>query len=648
MSTIYAILPLLSFLLFVVFIRKRSRAPCLREHIVYASIIWGVWIAVSTEALGLLSLLNRAGVVCAWLFIIGSTTAALHFTPAQGVITTSRADPASFLVCGLWLACAFIVLVVGIAAMVSPPNNWDSMTYHMSRIMHWIRRETIDPFPTHITRQIYQHPWSGFPILHFYLLLGTDRLSSLIQWLSLAGVGLIGSLIAKELKYDKHAEALAALVAISVPMAILQGSSTQNDLTLAYWTMSVVWLLGRTPERVRSIWAGCALGLAILTKQTAVIVVFPFALAWGIAVIHRYGIRRAFLTLVALPTISLVLLSPHLFRNVEMFGNPIGAKSESTQNIEFRFSNDNLNMRLLASNIIRNSALHLQTVFPQVNQCIYNSVKLAHEKLEVSMTEPATTWPGTQFEITLPVRDEDLVSNTLHAILISVASILLVISRNEKFNQGKSRLYLLCLLCGFVLFCALARWQPWHSRLHLPYFLLAAPITAVVLSSYRYATGVIAAILVYVAVSHALSNMNRPLIGNSSIFKKTETEIIFTKRPQLQHAYEMVLRLLDERGATHVGLISGNDDWEYPLWRIKVPRTLESRVFRHVMVDNFSAKYADSTWVPDALITLRGERPSDLNLDDIKFEKILDTHEFAIYIPSQQTFQDAPNKYLTD
>ena len=36
---------------------------------------------------------------------------------------------------------------------------------------------------------------------------------------------------------------------------------------------------------------------------------------------------------------------------------------------------------------------------------------------------------------------------------------------------------------GFLLFAALLKWTPWSSRLHLPYFVLAAPIIGRAFSS---------------------------------------------------------------------------------------------------------------------------------------------------------------------
>jgi hypothetical protein len=316
-----------------------------------------------------------------------------------------------------------------------------------------------------------------------------------------------------------------------------------------------------------------------------------------------------------------------------MFGTPFGAKSESTQTIEFPYANDRISSRVLASNLIRNSALHWQTPFPRANQRLYNLVESIHHKLEFPLNDAGTTWPGTHFDIYVPVRDEDLVPNTLHALLLCLACVLLVSVPNPDLRRGRSFRHLACLFCGFVLFCALARWQPWHSRLHLAFFALAAPVVAALFAPYRTATGIVAILLFYVGISHALWNANRPLLGSESVFKKTEMQVLFTKRPHLQQTYEALLGLLDEQGARRVGLILDNDDWEYPLWRTPTPRTSESRIFRHVMVDNITGNFEDSAWVPDALISLREAEPDTLEFLDQRFHKIPGTAGFTMYSP---------------
>ena len=70
-------------------------------------------------------------------------------------------------------------------ALISPPNNWDSMTYHMSRVEYWIQNKGIHFFTTNNPRQNVLAPFSEFFILHFQILSGSDIFANLVQWISL-------------------------------------------------------------------------------------------------------------------------------------------------------------------------------------------------------------------------------------------------------------------------------------------------------------------------------------------------------------------------------------------------------------------------------------------------------------------------------
>ena len=73
------------------------------------------------------------------------------------------------------LPIGVIVSLTGLIAFVAPPNNYDSMTYHLGRVVHWIQNHSVQHYPTNIDRQLFMPPWAEFAITHFYLL-STDDL----------------------------------------------------------------------------------------------------------------------------------------------------------------------------------------------------------------------------------------------------------------------------------------------------------------------------------------------------------------------------------------------------------------------------------------------------------------------------------------
>lgn len=180
---------------------------------------------------------------------------------------------------------ACIVIITGLIAIIAPPNTWDSMTYHMPRVMHWIQNKTVAHYPTAIQRQLYYAPWAEFAIAHLQILSDGDRFANMVQWFSMVGSLVAVSLIARELGADKKGQLFAALFVVSIPMGILQSSSTQNDYVVSFWLVCFVYyglIILKTPNYWLASAIGASLGLAIMTKPIAYLYATPFLL-WFLA-----------------------------------------------------------------------------------------------------------------------------------------------------------------------------------------------------------------------------------------------------------------------------------------------------------------------------------------------------------------------------
>jgi hypothetical protein len=180
-------------------------------------------------------------------------------------------------------------------------------------------------------------------------------------------------------------------------------------------------------------------------------------------------------------------------------------------------------------------------------------------------------------------------------------------------------LYSAALLVCFLLFCGLLRWQPWHTRLHLPLLVLSAPVVAVVLINWRPSVVVTTlAFLVVSAVPAVLLNPARPLIGEHTVLVTDRLDQYFANRPELAESYSQVARQLSDAHCAHIGLASGSDDWEYPLWVSLFRTPLSDIRIEHVQVSNPSADLSNQaqfkSFVPCAVVVLdaHGARVSAL------------------------------------
>lgn len=74
-----------------------------------------------------------------------------------------------------------IVVLLGLIALWTPTTNWDSMTYHMPRVMYWLQQQSVEHYATVNDRQLELGPWSGFAIATLVMLYGDDRFANLVQ-----------------------------------------------------------------------------------------------------------------------------------------------------------------------------------------------------------------------------------------------------------------------------------------------------------------------------------------------------------------------------------------------------------------------------------------------------------------------------------
>ena len=189
-----------------------------------------------------------------------------------------------------------------LSALLYPIVNYDSLTAHTVRVFFWYQNHSVAPFPTPSGPQLFEGPLGAYFVLSMKILAGgSDRLANLVQWLSYV-FSLVGvSLIAMRIGASRRGQQAAAIAAAAIPMAVLQASTTQNDLNVALWCLvavycAVTYVVSRPRQYPTALWvgwAGCALGMALLSKPTGLIFCFPYFMWLTIVVVRREGWKRA-------------------------------------------------------------------------------------------------------------------------------------------------------------------------------------------------------------------------------------------------------------------------------------------------------------------------------------------------------------------
>jgi len=565
-ADIFGLIPLVSLgLLFLIF---KQIDKCWRTAILSAAVVWGSVVALSTEILSLFELLTFEWVLGLWL--VADILWLIIYLKLNSVKPDIRSNDdsqlSSFL---LWLLAgiSLIFAAVGLIAVVSPPNNWDSMTYHMSRVVHWMQNRSVEHYPTSYVPQLYHPPGAEFAIMHFQIISGGDRFANLIQWLSMVGSAIAVSLIAKQLGANLRGQVFAAVFAATLPMGILQGSSTQNDYAVCFWVVCFVscGLAGMSAGITLSntLKIGASLGLALLTKTTAYIFALPFILWFIIVGIKRFH-QKMLPPILMIAAVTLILNIGHFWRNYDLFGYLIGAPQDFTKEYKIEI----FTLPTFLSNIIRNLAMHTGTSISKINGLIVAVVKLLHKILGILPNDPRITWPpGQVYALSTPSFNENNATNPIHFGLIFAT--IMLISNNPKLRQIKIVIvYLTATITTFLLLCLLLKFQPWQSRHHLTIFVLFAPLfglTISQLSNYKIANYIVL-IMIFMSLPWIFNNKFRPLLGESNIFN-SRNELYFTSRPNIELAYYQAVDFVKSQNCTNIGLsFWTKNSWEYPLW----------------------------------------------------------------------------------
>ncbi|MBI3185215.1 MAG: DUF2142 domain-containing protein [Myxococcales bacterium] len=624
-----------SFLAAFLAIALRLGATRWREAFLWAALGWGGWLVLSSELLSLAGGVSAIGVGIAWSIVLAASAAAAHWTFRKAKVATLQHSGGDPMVLGVALAAGLVLALIGVTALASPPNTWDSMTYHLPRVMHWMQRSAVSAYPTHIDRQVLIGPFAELGILHLRLLDGSDSHANLVQWFALLGSAIGASAVAGELGASPRGQAVAALAVVTIPMAVLQASSTQTDAVASLWLICAALLSIRLSRSPAPGWPaelalGAAVGLSFLTKQTGFLFVAPFVLLAVLAV--RAKPLRVVRTGALVAAAALALNLGQFGRTWRATGSAIPPDLGTTV--------ESISLGATFSNLVRNTALHLGTPWPRVNRPLERGARGLLEGLGIDPDDPGTTIVGQSFALPGLSRHEDNAGNGLHLLLAIGALAVLAWRRLLVWPRlGGAALpwaYALALGGAALLMSVLLRWQPWSSRLQLPLFIAACPFVGLALGRARSPlwTAGLLAVLLASAAPWVLRNSARPLLGPVSVLTTDWSARYFANRPELWEPFEAVVDQLASRRCGEVGWISGPDSWEYPLWVLLEQRLGRRPSVWHMEVKNATAHLEEKDRPPLCAVVLADQGDvEEVRVDGRSYHRAFSTGHLQLLWP---------------
>jgi hypothetical protein len=474
-----------------------------------------------------------------------------------------RAHP---LLLALALAVAAAFVYQAFLVVASPPNNFDSMTYHLSRVAAWYHDGGMHFLDAHTSRQNLLPPNSELAILYTFVFLGRDLLAAVPQLL--AEIAVLGAVYgcARRLLYPRSAALFAALITATLTEFALQSVTTQNDLVAAAFVATAAYfLLGRSRRELPLV--ALALALAVGTKTTALFA-FPALALVAFAMLPR----RRVLELAAWSAAAFIAVGASGYAlNLRETGHPLPSGPE------FAGFSPTITARGTISTSARVLFRFVDLSGYHVDYPILKTISLRGEDLftllHIHPNPPESTANGFGFyPNTWPNEDRSYfgILGLFLVLPVAFGYAGALVLRKTSAARGLLGLalpvYVVTLALGYS-------YNAWIGRFMLIPVALVMPLAAR-LYSMRLLAGLATVVgIATLGVTHAY-NVTKPtgLNGGSAVWSMPRAEAQGLGMPSLDVSLAMLDRHVPANAP--VAVVFGGNEWDYPLYGERLGRRL--------------------------------------------------------------------------
>ena len=231
-----------------------------------------------TWALSPLRLVDRGGLAAAESVLLAAASVAWWLRGRPG-LPFAAAIPAARQVLTDPITAVFLVVVGALLAyelvlvLTAPADNWDSLTYHLSRVAAWMQHEGIYRIPNAPTPRMNEYqPFAEQQILYLFVATGRGALFALPQYLAQGAILLAIYGAARRLGFLPRPAACASLLFAMFSLVALQSTTSQNDLVAASLPVVALCLLLGSGRVLEPALAGAAIGIGLGAKLTIALV----------------------------------------------------------------------------------------------------------------------------------------------------------------------------------------------------------------------------------------------------------------------------------------------------------------------------------------------------------------------------------------
>lgn len=623
-------------LLFLIFYSKKADKV---EAYIYAVITWTLLMFGITEIMSVFRAVTMGGLWLAWgipdviLFIICLQG---HMFKCKIIKVTEI--PKSVICIVLFLAGVLFLAVKTI------PYNWDSMTYHLGRIVHWHQNRSVSHYATGSSRQVACPVLSEFINLNVYTMLnGNDCFLNLLQCFSYFTNGWLVYHITRKLGAGFKYCILACILFFSMPIAFAEALTTQTDNFSAMYALMVVYLLldfcnvkknlvYNRASAVKVIVMGFGVSFSYLAKPSVGIGLVFFALWLLIVSVLRRDSVMVILKLIvtAVPGMIIVMI-PESYRNLLTFHALIASGASSGQLI------GSLHERYVAVNFIKNFSFNMPCVWLHDSSLLIEQyVRRFANWLGIDISNVAISGSGRPYVVyAAQTYGHDTAVNPVIVWLFLVTVVMLLMMcyrvRRAQLVSVKAGYYLSSAI-AFLAFCTVLKWSPWRSRYMIVYLALLCPAIVLVIEWFvgnlRQRTAIesgLIGIIIFCILTDVIGMFCYH--GKIAFAQYDErAEGYFAARAYSYQTYQDIAEFVNDKNYLDIGLLVGGDAYEYAVW--KMIDTYDR--IEHVNVEDGTRIYEDMEFVPDVILVMDRKISDDsIECHGYKYEMIKQCDDYT-------------------
>lgn len=527
-----------------------------------------------------------------------------------------------------------------VLAIFTIPYNWDSMTYHLPRIMEWIQNKSVAHYATYDVRRVTSPVLPAFINLQAYLFgSSNDSIFNLLQYSSYITNAVLIYYVCKKLALEKKYCFMGMLLFVSMPIAFGEALSTQVDQFSTMWLLMFVYLLLdllKETYRLRCnkntisdvILLSCCIAYGYLAKPSVMFGMVFFAVWLLIICIKKKESIKEVLTLILIALIVIIIIiSPEVIRNIQTFGSisdPIAGKRQLI---------GTGNPLYVLVNGLMNFTMNLPNKYIDWKDILEHGVYWIAYILKVDITSPLIAEDGVAFYLHKAGRyNHDTAINPVVVIAAAAAFIWFLYKIFKKEKLKIQEYYILFASVSFLFFCCIVRWEPFVTRYMLSYLALLCPAVVIWLFKMkkRVYADAIYGILVFISVCELLNlsvyHYNICKDGNSM---EERTAGYFTVNNSAADNYVELKKELEELECDSIGLyLSMAATYEYPIWTM-----IDENVhMESILTENATTRYENTDFVPEYIIVINKNAEDIVNYKQKYYVcyKEIDT-DFAIW-----------------